>query len=113
MEIALELAGAALELWPPDIEPWRPESEPPAEIVPILGRWWSEGYEFVFSWKDGKLTAAMAGAPPRVKPSVFEETDGGFRVVSGRERGERLRVDGDRMVWGGYVFTRAQEPTPS
>ena len=109
-DIALELAAATLELWPPDIEPWRPEAPPPPEIAAILGRWWSEGYEFVFSWQDGKLTARLPGAPPRIKPSVFEPLpDGGYRVVSGRERGERLRVEADRLIWAGYVFTRAQE----
>jgi CubicO group peptidase (beta-lactamase class C family) len=113
IDIALELAGATLELWPPDIEPWRPEQPPPAEIAPLLGRWWSEGSEFVFSWRDGHLTAQLPGAPSRIKPSVFEPIDGGYRVVSGRERGERLRVDGDRLIWAGYIFTRAQEGTPS
>jgi CubicO group peptidase (beta-lactamase class C family) len=113
IDIALELADAALEVWPPDIEPWRPEPPPPAEIVPLLGRWWSEGNEFVLSWKDGRLSAQLPGAPPRVKPSVFEPVEGGYRVVSGRERGERLRVDGDRLILAGYVFTRTQEATPS
>jgi CubicO group peptidase (beta-lactamase class C family) len=112
-EIALELAGIGLELWPPDIPVWKPESDPPPEVAAILGRWWSEGSEVFFSWKDGKLVSTVPGAPPRVKPSVFEPVEGGYRVVSGRERGERLRVEGDRMIWGGYLFTRAQEPTPS
>jgi CubicO group peptidase (beta-lactamase class C family) len=111
-EIALELAEATLELWPPEIEPWRPEPEPPAEVAAILGRWWSEGHEFVFSWKDGRLLSTAPGAPPRVKPAVFEPVEGGYRVVSGRERGERLRIEGDRLVWAGYVFTRDQAPTP-
>jgi hypothetical protein len=112
-EIALELASATLELWPPDIEPWHPEEPPPPEVGAILGHWWSEGYEFDFAWKDGKLTARLPGAPPRVKPSVFEPLpEGGYRVRSGRERGERLRVDGDRLIWAGYVFTRTQEQTP-
>jgi CubicO group peptidase (beta-lactamase class C family) len=111
-EIALELAEATIELWPPEIDPWRPESPPPPEIEAILGRWWSEGYEHVFSWEGGKLTARMAGAPKRIKPTVFEPLpDGGFRAVEGRESGERLRVDGDRMVWGGYPFSRTQERT--
>jgi hypothetical protein len=30
--------------------------------------------------------------------------------LAGRERGERLRVDGEQLVWAGYSFTRAQEP---
>src|SRR5262249_49398087 len=31
-DLALELASATLELWPPDIEEWRPESPPPPEV---------------------------------------------------------------------------------
>jgi hypothetical protein len=112
-ETALALAALTLELWPPAIEPWRPEAEPPQEVAAILGRWWSEGNEFVFSWRDGKLTATVPGAPPRVRPSVFEPlADGGYRVVSGRERGERLRVEGGRLVWAGYLFTRDQRTSP-
>ena len=113
-EIALELAGIALDRWPAEIEPWIPEAAPPAEVEMILGRWWSEGNEFVFAWKRGKLVAEIPGSPPRVKPSVFEpQPEGGWRVESGRERGERLRVEGDRMIWAGYVFTRQQQTTPS
>ena len=110
--IALELACAAIELWPPEIEPWRPASPPPPEIAAILGRWWSEGDEFVFTWRDGKLNAHIPGSAAWVKPSVFEPLSGGsFRVESGREAGERLRVvEGDRIIWGGYLFTRDQEP---
>jgi CubicO group peptidase (beta-lactamase class C family) len=112
-ETALALAALTLELCPPAIEPWRPEAEPPPEVAAILGRWWSEGNEFVFSWRDGKLTATVPGAPPRVRPSVFEPlAEGGYRVVSGRERGERLRVEGDRLVWAGYLFTRDQRASP-
>jgi len=112
-DIALELAAATLELWPDEVAPWRPESEPPADVAALLGRWWSEGNEFVFSWKDGNLVAEIPGAPPRVKPSVFEQTGPtSFRVVSGRERGERLRVEGERLIWAGYPFTRSQETTP-
>jgi CubicO group peptidase (beta-lactamase class C family) len=111
-DIALDLAGATIELWPPDVNPWRPQSPPPPEVEGILGRWWSEGYEHVFSWEDGKLTARMAGAPKRIKPTVFEPLPGGgFRAVEGRERGERLRIEGARMVWGGYPFSRRQERT--
>ena len=112
-EIAVELAGITLEKWPAEIEPWMPETAPPPEVAAILGHWWSEGNEFVFAWKGGKLVARIPGAPPRVKPSVFEPLPGGgWRVESGRERGERLRIEGERMIWAGYPFTRAQESTP-
>ncbi len=45
----LKLATAAIEEWPEPIEPWRAEEEPPADVRPLLGRWWSEGNEFVFT----------------------------------------------------------------
>ena len=109
-ELALELATATIEQMPPEVEPWRPESEPPGDVLPLLGRWWSEGSEFVFSWQGERLRARIVGATASMRDAVFERSDGGFRVASGRERGERLRVDGDRLVWAGYVFTRTQQP---
>jgi len=112
----LDLAGAALEELAPELEPWRPEEAPPAEIAPLLGRWWSEGDESIFSWRNGKLEARPAAAPPEREPSVFEaEGDDRFRVVSGRERGEVLRVVRDeggevvKLYWATYPFTRAPE----
>jgi hypothetical protein len=109
-DTALELAATTLEQWPPDTVPWQPEPDPPAAVRTLLGRWWSEGNEFVFTWEQGRLHARVVGAPAWVEPSVFAEVDGGYRVETGRERGERLRVDGDRLIWAGYVFTRAQQP---
>jgi CubicO group peptidase (beta-lactamase class C family) len=113
---ALDLAEAALEELAPERDPWKPADAPPAEILPLLGRWWSEGDETVFSWRDGKLEARLAAAPPEREPSVFEpEGDDRFRVASGRERGEVLRVvrDGDgevvRLYWATYPFTREPE----
>jgi CubicO group peptidase (beta-lactamase class C family) len=112
----LELAEAALEELAPELEPWRPEQAPPPEIAPLLGRWWSEGDETIFSWRDGKLEARLAAAPPERAPSIFEsEGDDRFRVVSGRERGETLCVVRDqggevvKLYWATYPFTRAPE----
>ena len=112
----LELAEAALEELAPELEPWQPEESPPAEIAPLLGRWWSEGDESIFSWRGGKLEARLADAPPEREPSVFEpEGDDRFRVVSGRERGESLRVVRDehgevvKLYWATYPFTRTPE----
>jgi len=112
----LDLAEAALDELAPDREAWVPEDAPPAEIVSLLGRWWSEGDETIFSWRKGKLEAQFAAAPPEREPSVFEqEGEDRFRVVSGRERGEVLRVvrdeDGDavRLYWATYPFTREPE----
>ena len=112
----LELAEAGLEELAPELEPWRPESAPSAEIAPLLGRWWSEGDESIFSWRGDKLEARLADAPPEREPSVFEpEGDDRFRVVSGRERGETLRVvrneSGEvvKLYWATYPFARTPE----
>jgi len=108
--LALLLAAKARELWPEPIEPWRPEQEPPAGVRAILGRWWSEGSEFVFWWEGGALKAKVVGTPPGRGETTFEQEGDGWRASAGRERGERLGVDGEQMIWAGYAFTRAQEP---
>ncbi len=112
-ELALRLAERATELHPREPDPWRGEAPPPDEIAEILGVWWSEGSQFEFRWRTGRLEAQLVGAAARVKPSVFEaEGPGRFRVVSGRERGERLEVLRDeaggvvKLYWATYPFTR-------
>ena len=112
-DTGLRLLEAALEELMPASEPWVPEEPPPAEIMPLLGRWWSEGREFVLGWRRGRLEARSATAPPERAPSVFE-ADGAdrFRTISGDERGELLRVvrgnGGEvvRLYWATYPFTR-------
>jgi CubicO group peptidase (beta-lactamase class C family) len=106
----LQLGAKALEQWPEPIEVWRPEQEPPPDVRAILGRWWSEGNEFLFWWQDGKLQAKVAGTPPGRAETTFEPDGDGYVAAKGRERGERLRIDGGSLVWAGYPFTRAQEP---
>ena len=107
---AVRLAAKARELWPEEIEAWRPEQEPPADVRPLLGRWWSEGNEFVFWWEGEALHAKVAGTPPGKGETTFARDGDGWRASAGRERGERLRVDGGRLIWSGYAFTRQQEP---
>ena len=108
--LAISLAAKVIELWPPEIEAWRPEEEPPADVRPLLGRWWSEGNEFVFWWQEGALRGKVASAAEGKGETTFARDGDGWRAARGRERGERLRVDGDGMIWAGYPFTRAQEP---
>jgi hypothetical protein len=112
-ELALRLAVAAIEAHPREPEVWRGHDPPPAEIEELLGPWWSEGEQFLFTWRDGHLEARLVGASPRSKPSVFEqEAPGRYRVASGRERGERLEVVRDesgavsKLYWATYPFTR-------
>ena len=113
--LAGQLAAAALEA--EEAEPWRPGEPPPPELAGILGHWWSEGYEFVFGWRDGHLEARGAAAPEWRRPAVFERVEGDrFRTVSGRERGEWLEIVRDedgrpaKLYWATYPFTR--EPRP-
>jgi hypothetical protein len=113
VELALRLADRAIELHPREPAVWRGEEAPPQEIAELLGIWWSEGAQFVFTWRGGKLEAHVAGASARAKPSIFEQLGPDrFRVASGRERGELLEVvrndagEVAKLYWATYPFTR-------
>jgi CubicO group peptidase (beta-lactamase class C family) len=116
-ELAHALLDAAIDEDPADVEAWAPGEAAPEEYRSALGPWWSEGFEFVFTWRDGTLRARLAADVPDRPPSVFEPIgDGDLRTVSGREAGERLRLERDpstgevrRMHWATYRFTRTQE----
>jgi hypothetical protein len=107
---AIDLANEALTIWPEEPDVWRPEPEPGADVRALLGRWWSEGNEFVFRWDDGKLRAKVVGTPPGRAETTFERDADGWVAAAGRERGERLFLRGDALVWAGYEFTRDQRP---
>jgi CubicO group peptidase (beta-lactamase class C family) len=112
--LAIELADHVVEHDPVEAAPWRPGTEVPAELRPILGQWFSEGHPFVFSVVHGRLQARIDMPDARkLPPSVFEKvSDDLYRTVSGRERGELLRVarsaDGavTKLNWATYLFTR-------
>ena len=61
-ELSLALVEKTRERLPPEIDAWQPSAAPPPEISSALGRWWSEGSEFVFRWHDGRLEARLAEA---------------------------------------------------
>ena len=71
-ELALELAAAAIEAMPAAAEGWRPGEPAPPEIAPLLGAWWSEGYQIVFSWRGGRLQARLLEGAPGRDISYFE-----------------------------------------
>jgi CubicO group peptidase (beta-lactamase class C family) len=115
-ELTLELLDKTRERFPPDSDEWRPGMPPPEELASALGRWWSEGAEFVFRWHDGRLEARWAEAPAWQPSARFAQIEGDrFRTVFGRERGELLQLvrdeDGQvtRMYWATYPFTRDPE----
>lgn len=113
-----DMLAAAVEDDPADIAAWVPGRPAPAEYASVLGRWWGEGFEYVFSWRDGALNCRGAGDAADAPPTVFEplpgETDR-LRGVAGREVGELLRLTRDadgtviRLHWATYRFTRTQE----
>ncbi|MFI5911284.1 serine hydrolase domain-containing protein [Dactylosporangium sp. NPDC051541] len=113
-----ELLDAVAEHDPAEIAPWVPGPAAPAQFRSVLGRWWGEGFEYVFTWRDGALHARAAEAAVKRPPAVFAPVDGApdvFRTVSGREAGELLRLTRDadgvvvRLHWATYRFTRGQE----
>jgi CubicO group peptidase (beta-lactamase class C family) len=118
-----ELVHALLEAdateFPGDITPWTPGEAAPADLRPLLGRWWSEGFEWVFTWRDGALHARRLLDATHKPPSTFERIAGvtdELRTRSGGEAGERLQVLRDAATgavaslrWATYRFTRDQE----
>ena len=115
-EVTRKLVSTTIEQLPVEPEPWRPGDPPSPELEPVLGRWWSEGTEFIFRFHDGKLEARWAGAPEWADWSIFEPLGADrFRTLQGRERGELLRIARDeqgvpvRLYWATYPFTRVPE----
>jgi CubicO group peptidase (beta-lactamase class C family) len=108
--LAQKLLTASVDKWPVPPTPWRVEDGPPDDVVPLLGIWFMEGDQIVFRWRDGRLEAQFPDAADWELPAVFRrERDDRWRIVSGFEHGEVLRVEEDRMVLAGYPVTR--EPT--
>ena len=112
--LSVSLLETTRERFPPETAAWRPGDDAPPELAAALGRWWSEGAEFVLRWHDGRLemrwTEAAAWAPwARFEPLG----DDRFRTVFGRERGELLRIVRDdegtptKLYWATYPMTRA------
>lgn len=115
-KLALELAVAAIEALPPAADAWQPGEAAPPEIEPLLGRWWVEGSEMVFSWRRGRLEGKLVDGPPSRDTSIFApEGEDRFRSVEGRERGELLRVvrDAEGAVEKLYFATYPLRREPS
>jgi CubicO group peptidase (beta-lactamase class C family) len=108
--LAQKLLSATVNTWPVPPKPWQVEDAPPDEVVPLLGIWFMEGDQIVFRWRDGHLEAQFPDAADWELPAVFRrESDDRWRVISGFEHGEVLRVEAERLVLAGYPVTR--EPT--
>ncbi|HEX5597907.1 MAG TPA: serine hydrolase domain-containing protein [Micromonosporaceae bacterium] len=117
-DLSHELLSAAAHHDPADIPAWTPGDPAPEAYRSVLGRWWGEGFEYVFSWRNGALQARGADDPAGRPPAIFaplSDRPDVLRTASGREVGELLRLSRDpdgnvvRMHWATYRFTRNQE----
>ncbi len=115
--LAVDLVLRVLADDPDAAETWRPGPPVPPHVEELLGQWWSEGTPYVFSAREGRLEVRALAASPKRPPAVLaEEGPDRFRVVSGREQGELLRVvrghDGsvERLYWATYPVTRDPRP---
>ena len=115
VDLTLKLASRAAEQLGA-VEPWRPSAEAPPPVAGLLGSWWSESEEWVFSYRAGRLEAHARDGTEPAPPAVFEpDGDDRYRVASGPERGELLRVVRDsagepvKLYWATYPFTRRPE----
>jgi CubicO group peptidase (beta-lactamase class C family) len=95
--------------------PWVPLDGVPPELDGMLGRWWSEAAETVFTWRADGLHARLVGAPV-MNETRFERLDrDNYRAVKGRFTGERLAVRRDQsgnvvaLEWATYPFTRTPQ----
>jgi CubicO group peptidase (beta-lactamase class C family) len=111
--LALDLACAALDSLPRRPVPWRASLDVPPDVEHLLGRWWTEGEEVVFSWVGGRLQAELVGAPEGTGRSVLaREGEDRWRVAEGRERGEVVRAVRDeggeivKLTFATYPLTR-------
>jgi hypothetical protein len=110
-DLALRLVETTLDSVPQPTAPWKPGTPAPERISSLLGRWWSEGEEFLFTYRDHALRACRVERPDDT--AVFASVgDDAYRCVYGRELGEVLRVKRDstvaayKLYWATYPFTR-------
>lgn len=110
------LTEKAVDALPAEPEPWRPGEPVPPELEGVLGIWWGEGVDWWFEWRSGSLEARRPGRPVAVRTVFEQESEDVYRTVSGRERGELLRIVRDaegtpvKLYWATYPFTRTATP---
>lgn len=114
--LGVRLSRAVADAYPPVPDEWHPGDGAPDELEGVLGHWWSEGHELVFSFRNGKLESLAVDARLDLGRSVFEQEGADlYRVAQGRERGELLRIVRDeagqpvKLYFATYPVTRSPE----
>ncbi|MDP9492361.1 MAG: beta-lactamase family protein [Actinomycetota bacterium] len=112
-ELGIRLSRAVAEAYPPTTDEWRPGEGPPPELEGVLGPWWAEGHQMVFSFRAGRLESMLPDARLDLGRSVYEqEGEDLYRVARGYERGELLRIVRDedglpvKLYFATYPVTR-------
>lgn len=115
--LGVALADAVADARPADPPVWRPGEPVPAELDGVLGSWWSEGAEYLFRYRDGRLEALLRDAVPGEDLTRFvREGEDRYRAADGLERGELLLIVRDdrgevvRLELASYPFSRRPEP---
>ena len=115
-ELGLQLSRAVADAYPSIPAEWRPGDGAPEELEGVLGRWWSEGHELVFSFRNGRLESLFVDARLDLGRSVFDQEGPDlYRVARGHERGELLRIVRDeagqpvKLYFATYPVTRTPE----
>jgi CubicO group peptidase (beta-lactamase class C family) len=84
----------------------------PPDLLGVLGRWWCEAEETVFTWQGGGLQAHLSDSPATTRTVFERQSDDSYRVASGRQQGERLSIIRDergqvsQLEWATYPYTR-------
>ncbi len=92
---------------------WEAGGDPPTEYATVLGSWWSEWSETIFTWRGGLLQSSPADAPPGTPPDRYRRVGADlFITATGSERGEELQLVRDeggtvvKMYHATYPLTR-------
>ncbi|HEY6583839.1 MAG TPA: serine hydrolase domain-containing protein [Gaiellaceae bacterium] len=116
--LGIRLSRAVADAFPAVPEEWQPGEPPPEELGGVLGVWWTEGHQLVFSYRNGALESDFPEARLGLGRSFYvQEGPDLYRVRKGYERGELLRIVRDeagtpaKMYFATYPVTRTPETT--
>jgi CubicO group peptidase (beta-lactamase class C family) len=114
--LGIQLSRVVADAFPAVPEEWKPGEQGPEELAGILGAWWSEGHQLVFSYRNGRLESDFPEARLGLGRSVYDqEAPDLYRVRNGYERGELLRIVRDeagtptKLYFATYPVTRTPE----
>ncbi|MFI6173862.1 serine hydrolase domain-containing protein [Nocardia sp. NPDC051052] len=109
-ELVCDVTDQAAAAHPPAAPVWQPAPPCPEEIRQILGGWWCEADENVFTWRHDGLHAHLASDPEHTDTRFTIEAPGVYQAVEGRYQGEPVTVvhtaAGIELRWATYPFTR-------